>query len=284
VRYNIYEMPQDARQSYFDALGKLKRMGVYDYFVKAHLQVSANRQMGRMETDAHNSPAFAVWHRMFLDVYERSLMACDMKVGFGAPYWRTEFELGAPDRCMWSSDMFGNRNGKVTTGFMATWKGYGDQHPRGHESITRRPPRTLYEIGGLIDRWNRARTQTPFPTFETFRYFVENVHNYGHVNIGGDMNTMASPNDPLFWLVHMRTEKQFTEWQQDPLCNERYSYYGTNSMGVAANIEDRLSPWDVPVRAWMTPSSNTTYNEGCTTAKCRECSHRQIVGQAINLS
>jgi len=282
VRYNIYEMPADARNSLFAAINKIKELGVWDYLVKSHLQVSADRRMGRLRTDAHESPAFSVWHRMMLDLYERSLMAAGLKTGFGAPYWRTEFERGTNGDCMWADDMFGERNGQVTKGFMAAWKGFGDDHT-GKENwpITRRPPPQLYDIGSKVKQWQTLLDAKPFPTFAQMRENVEDIHNFGHTNIGGDMNTMASPNDALFYMVHMRSEKQFTEWQAHPDCLERNAYYGINSRGVPAKIEDKLTPWGVAVKSWLDPAAGASFNNDCNSELCRRCgttlinNHRQ---------
>jgi tyrosinase len=278
TRYNIYEMPEDARKTLFDAINKLKSMGIWDYFVKSHLQVSSDRLMGRLETDAHNSPAFTVWHRMMLDLYERSLMAAGLKEGYGAPYWRTEYERGTNGDCMWADNMFGNRNGQVMKGFMAGWRGYGDMHAEGQDSwpIVRQPPNQLSNIGQRVDRWEALLKGTDFPTFATMRTNLEGIHNVGHTNVGGDMNTMASPNDPIFYLVHMRTEKQFTEWQKNPRAIEAKKYYGTNSQGVEAKLTDKLTPWGVSVSSWMEPTAGVVFDDSCNSALCRRCGTTRI--------
>jgi len=230
--------------------------------------------MGKVATDAHQSPAFPVWHRLMLDLYERSLMASGLETGIGAPYHRTEYEQGTNDQCMWTKDMFGNRNGPVTTGFMAGWKGYGDLHVEGKESwpIVREPPTILSRIGDRVSAWEKLLADTTnFPNFATMRQNIEMIHNVGHTNIGGDMNTMASPNDAMFYMIHMRTEKQYTEWQQNPKATERVAYYGTNSQGVPAKPTDKLTPWGVTVSSWLEPPVGITFNSDCNSALCRRC-------------
>jgi tyrosinase len=274
VRHNVFNLPQEVFASYKSAVQKLKDLGVWNYFVEAHLQVAASRPMGSGMTDAHGSPAFAVWHRMMLDLYERSLMTAGLAQGYGAPYWKGE-DNTAKDECMWTAEMFGARTGQVKSGFIAGWRGFGDQHSdQANWPITRSPPPELKEIGKMVKAWETllATNSSTFPLFSTMRQAIENIHNMCHVNVGGDMNTFASPNDPVFYLVHMRSEKQFTEWQAFPRCSERSAYYGMNRWRQEAKPSDKLSPWGITVSNWMTPSGGATFSTDCSTPLCQKCS------------
>jgi tyrosinase len=269
----VFNLPTEVFGTYKTAVQKLKDLGVWNYFVEAHLQVAASRNMGSGMTDAHGSPAFAVWHRMMLDLYERSLMAAGLKAGYGAPYWKGE-DNTVNNECMWTNDMFGTRTGRVQAGFMAAWRGFGDQHSGvANWPITRGPPTTgLYDIGKMVRDWEALLAGSSFPKFSQMREQIEGIHNMCHVNVGGDMNSFASPNDPVFYLVHMRSEKQFTEWQAYPQCSERNSYYGMNRWRHSAAPSDKLSPWGITVSNWMTPSGGATFSTECTTDLCKKCS------------
>jgi len=288
-RYNIYEMPVSARQSWQKALNGLKEWGIYDYMIEAHLIVAGMRRMNSMTTDAHNSPAFPVWHRMFIDLYERSLMTEGLEKGYGAPYWNFANEQGIANQCLWTPEMMGNREGQVRDGFMKDWKGYGDEHVPSDPSsmpISRGPPSTLYPVPGMVKAWQdvlaKGTSLDTYPKFEIMRKHIEGIHNNGHVNVGGDMNTMASPNDPIFWMVHMYAEKLFTEWQKSPLCKEAKSYYGYNRKGQIASPKDLLSPWDVTVESWFEPSTGATFIDDCKTELCVRCGTRPIGGRAVS--
>lgn len=41
------------------------------------------------------------------------------------------------------------------------------------------------------------------------------MHNDVHVAVGGDMQTAASPKDPLFWLHHCNVDRLWSKWQKD---------------------------------------------------------------------
>jgi tyrosinase len=48
----------------------------------------------------------------------------------------------------------------------------------------------------------------------SFREALESPHNSVHVQIGGDMNSGTSPNDPVFWLHHANIDRLWARWQQ----------------------------------------------------------------------
>lgn len=59
-------------------------------------------------------------------------------------------------------------------------------------------------------------------------------HNSGHRWIGGDMASMASPNDPAFWLHHAQIDRIWSMWQ-------------ANNPGEKAALSSagaKLDPWD----------------------------------------
>jgi len=269
-RYNVFAMPSDALKSYFTAANCIKTLGVWDFFVKAHLQVSSARQMGQISTDAHGSPAFPVFHRLFIELFERSLLACGLTVGYGAPFMRPELMTSVDDNCLWTSDMYGTRSGRVKSGFMATWTGYGTDHQAaGTERIVRAPPGRLYDIKAQVSQWKSSYTNCNAFGFTTMRQLLEGMHNMGHVNIGGDMGNMASPNDACFWLVHLRTEKQYSDWQN--ACPAiALSYNGQNRMGDVAKDTDLLDPWKIPVKSWLPVPTFVQYANDCG-SKCIQC-------------
>jgi len=96
------------------------------------------------------------------------------------------------------------------------------------------------------------------------------------MNVDGAMGSMGSPNDPLFFLLHMATEKMFTEWQQNSKCIEANSYYGRNRDGQVAQPTDLLSPWGVAANIWFTPSVGAVFNNDCTSERCVRCGTRRI--------
>jgi len=65
------------------------------------------------------------------------------------------------------------------------------------------------------------------------------THSYPHSWIGGDMKTMQSPNDPIFYFHHGFIDKLYDDWQRED--NSRFKeYLGTNHDGSAASMSDML--------------------------------------------
>ncbi|WP_414589050.1 tyrosinase family protein [Scytonema sp. PCC 10023] len=118
------------------------------------------------------------------------------------------------------------------------------------------------------------------PDYATFRRFVEgeitinadgtqteclNIpcnHNLVHSLVGGSVpnpnpnetnrrilsfgtisNTPASPNDPVFWLLHANADRLWAEWQKNGRKgSEFYAVPGTERYGH--NLNDKMWPWD----------------------------------------
>jgi tyrosinase len=56
-------------------------------------------------------------------------------------------------------------------------------------------------------------------------------------------NVPASPNDPVFWLLHANVDRLWAEWQKNGRRgSEFYAVPGTEPYGH--NLNDRMWPWD----------------------------------------
>lgn len=87
------------------------------------------------------------------------------------------------------------------------------------------------------------------PDFFTFaKTFEATPHAAPHVNIGGDMSTMRSPNDPLFYLHHSFCDKLWLSFQQKGPNFKMQFNSPTNS---SVNLDTPLLPFGIPVRSVM---------------------------------
>ncbi len=96
-------------------------------------------------------------------------------------------------------------------------------------------------------------------SYDRFRQRLEfGPHAIVHSAIGGtggDMNTMASPNDPIFWLVHSYIDRLWFLWQkkQQRLVESGLSGIGPNDFGGRdqngnqAQESTILNPFNIPV-------------------------------------
>jgi len=69
-----------------------------------------------------------------------------------------------------------------------------------------------------------------------------------HVNTGGDMAQMRSPNDPIFWSHHGFIDKMWNDFQHRNGWSNYWSYNGPNSDGTQAALTDVMRPWSHTVR------------------------------------
>lgn len=80
----------------------------------------------------------------------------------------------------------------------------------------------------LLNSWSvkRSWNPTPLPTatditavmaiadFATFQLALEHLHDRVHIAVGGNMDTSASPSDPIFFLHHATIDRLWDQWQQ----------------------------------------------------------------------
>ncbi|WP_339381558.1 tyrosinase family protein [Brasilonema bromeliae] len=63
------------------------------------------------------------------------------------------------------------------------------------------------------------------------------------LTFGTMSNTLGSPNDPVFWLLHTNIDRLWAEWQNNGRQgSEFYAVPGTEPYGH--NLYDRMWPWD----------------------------------------
>jgi tyrosinase len=94
--------------------------------------------------------------------------------------------------------------------------------------VTDRALPTPISTPPLLTSWSvkRSWNPTPLPSqtdivavlaiadFSTFQITLEHLHDRVHVAVGGNMDTAASPSDPLFFLHHANIDRLWHQWQQ----------------------------------------------------------------------
>ncbi|KAI8869053.1 hypothetical protein GQ42DRAFT_32690 [Ramicandelaber brevisporus] len=75
------------------------------------------------------------------------------------------------------------------------------------------------------------------------------------------MNTMASPNDPVFFFHHSYLDKLWHDWQNVDYSNRLWSYGGVNRDGTTASYNDKIPYYGNQV--WtVLPLGNMCYDYG----------------------
>jgi tyrosinase len=192
---------------------------------------------------AHGGPVFLPWHRFFLVILEQNLQRVLADTSFGLPYWdwagdgelTPEQQRVAP---IWSENYMGSEGESVLSGRFAfrpddpnSWRvhyettlthklvpcdrGLRREFSRTVVLPTRREVRDSLEIVPYdVEQWNTAsasfRNALEGYLFESNR---NALHNAVHAWIGGDMQSMTSPNDPVFFLHHSNVDRIWAAWQ-----------------------------------------------------------------------
>jgi tyrosinase len=227
IRKDHRTLTQSERVDFINAILTIKRSGEYDGFVRIHNQMmmmdmspTAARRTG------HRCPSFLPWHRKLVLDFERALQRINPSVN--VPYWDWT------DGFMWDANLMGG-DGNPVTGEVTTGPFTGANWPivespdmgfRLRRSFGRGPG-TSPTLPSSFDRANTL-AQTAYDTapwgagsISGFRNILEGwqtagtrgMHNQVHSWIGGHMSTGASPNDPIFWLVHSFLDKTWSDWQ-----------------------------------------------------------------------
>lgn len=260
----------EERSRFVGAVLALKKQGLYDPFVKTHMDAH-----DRMVP--HGGPAFLPWHRQFVLLFEQALQRVDSSVT--VPYWDWSVD-GSTSAAPWTDDFMGGNGGPaevVTTGpfaFVNGWRLNVLSPTKPRQELTRNlgnetqlptadDMRTvLDEVPYYVKPWQafaKMMPNTPPATQPSFCNLLEGnygpgrIHNRVHNWVGGEMMRLAtSPNDPIFWLLHSNIDRVWVQWQQK---HQTEQYHPTGVGGenspMNQNLRDPLWPWTVtPADVW----------------------------------
>ncbi|MCX4739089.1 tyrosinase family protein [Streptomyces antibioticus] len=270
TRKDVTTLTATERRRFVNALLEIKRRGVYDEFVRMHINYYVSDGEGGLRT-AHMAPSFLPWHRRFLLDLENALRRVDSSVT--VPYWdwtRARSKTAAP----WTKDLLGG-NGRasdrqVTTGPFA----YSTGNWTLKENITdgRFLTRDLGRAAAPIELPLKSDVEwalsdpvydvSPWDSTSTkgFRNKLEGwgtgrgstawrTHNRVHRWVGGEMLGGASVNDPVFWLHHAYIDLVWTRWQQR---HREHRYLPAEPPGPGSRQhrrvvarKEKLPPWNL---------------------------------------
>ncbi|KAI9296354.1 Di-copper centre-containing protein [Neoconidiobolus thromboides FSU 785] len=252
-RKEIRQLSSAEIQAFFQAVRTLNsgnQPSKYASFVKTHLTYAPNN---------HGTANFLVWHRLFLREFEKALQAVNPNVAL--PYWNWSYDSQAPELSgVLSDNYFGGegtgQNNCVTKGQFANWQCYYDYNINASPHCL---ARKFNGGDGTISAFYSPEAIqsliTNSKTYDQLRQQIEYApHGSVHNGVGGDMQTMASTNDPLFWLHHAFIDKIYHDWQQaNPSLANTISGKNQNNRDVGLN--DIQAPFNVPSSAGLNINS-----------------------------
>ncbi|EPZ33292.1 Tyrosinase domain-containing protein [Rozella allomycis CSF55] len=239
VRKEIGDLSNEELQRFISALQEVKKSGFFDNYAEVHIQQSGG---------VHSAPIFFPWHRKYVNEFEKELQKIDSSVSL--PYWDWTLDSQAPEKSMvFREDYFGGNGAGssycVQNGPFKSWK-------VGEQCLSR-----SFDGGDRISAFiapealkNILATTNSYKTFhETIEY---GSHGLVHTSIGGNMATMRSSYDPLFWLHHSMIDKIWDDYQK----------ISKKNMKDYPELDQILPYFNVPVSSVMDNSENCViYNK-----------------------
>lgn len=170
-----------------------------------------SREHDKMSGKVHGTPAFYPWHRHFLMTFQNELFKHNPDAVM--PYWDWTKDSQEPHKSVVLGDTMMGGNGDSRSGGLVVRGPFNMTrlwYPRQH-MLKRK-----YDGNATISAFANAIDIETFLAykFARFAYMLEYVHGFIHVGIGGDVATMHSPNDPVFFLHHFYVDKLWNQWQQ----------------------------------------------------------------------
>ncbi len=206
-RKNLVDLNDSQRDALVNALLSLKNDGKYDKYADQH-----DTYFGT----AHGNPFFYPWHRKFLSNLEKELQEYDADIAL--PYWDST-EQQSTSGLPWTSSFLGG-TGSPVSGPFSPW---GIERSLGASS-------SLPSSGDIDD----DRDLTPYSNHWDPAEFS---HGPPHNWVGGNMATVRSPEDPIFFLHHCFVDKWWSDWQLTHPGEDPYQGSGSESPGSA------MAPW-----------------------------------------
>ncbi|QBF28923.1 tyrosinase family protein [Pseudomonas tructae] len=230
---------------------ELKRRGAYDKYVQWHLDAMEATSLpgeppySSFRNHAHRGPAFLPWHRWFVKMLEDELRTVGSFSDGTLPYWDWTLDSANPEESpIWASNWMGGNGDPEKNDFIQdgpfsnpeTWPVVFPLTEGAKEPLRRnfgRLASTLPNAQALARAMSRPHYSEPGHFGEQFQMgfcnYLEGwvtpnadsaltepgtqLHNRVHNWIGGNMATMMSPDDPVFFLHHCFVDKIWADWQ-----------------------------------------------------------------------
>ncbi|KAJ1796193.1 hypothetical protein LPJ59_003897 [Coemansia sp. RSA 2399] len=241
VRKELRSLSSAEWSAYESAVNQSQKDKWVDWFGFLHTKVAIT---------AHGNSNFFPFHRKFTRDYEKVLQSYDSSVVL--PYWNEPVDYQNPSTSTVLGAGYLGSNGAsgtncVTDGIGGNWQlVYPDDHCFQRE----------FTGNGDIPAWYSPEYITSViqssTTYADLRAGIENsIHGIIHLSMGGDMNTMYSPMDPVFWLHHANCDRYWAQWQAISPDDRTYMYDGNDIDGKPVSLDDDILLSNVPVVSVM---------------------------------
>jgi tyrosinase len=201
VRKNYRSLTGEERDRLVAGLYHAKENGTVDRFADMHAE--------HFSHGIHRSSHFLPWHREQLLRFEMALREFDPEIVI--PYWDSTLDQ-SPSDPLWKDDFLGQ--------FDAAWN---LERVLGLDTL---PSAQLVEENRRRDSYGSF-----WPDLE------RDIHNPPHRWVGGDMATVHSPRDPIFYFHHCWIDLLWVLWQ----CAHPDAPFEASGPGLG--LDDSLMEW-----------------------------------------
>lgn len=169
----------------------------------------------------HGNWFFLPWHRAYLIYFEAICAELSGDPTFALPYWDWTTANKVPAAFFGAKEPLDPRRWPDANPSVP-----GAENPKGNarervaKAATQMPAaavgtKTIRRIMGEANFGRFAgRSSTTQQGQEGFGALEGQPHNVVHRTVGGHMNSMLSPLDPIFWLHHCNVDRLWAEWNQ----------------------------------------------------------------------
>lgn len=184
-RRNQSSLQDNEWNDFVDTVNKLHESNDVNWndLVKIHVDAmsSVGSAWGVHSMGSGDGRNFLAWHRDYLLFMENKLRSFNPEVTL--PYWDSYNDVKIPNQLSKQEDL-------------DNW------------GVSRTPTLSQLDPPEEIDALNLLGS------FNPFQKKLEVIHNSTHRYVGGQMQSAASPTDPLFWLHHANIDRLWSNWQK----------------------------------------------------------------------
>ena len=218
----------------------------------------------QIRKQVHGCSQFLPFHNIFLYDLETHLRRYNKNITL--PYWNwTRYHdtpLNDPVIKLFGDDFRKRRNNCTITSFNWTFQDNSCLE------------RTFNDKSGNHVSWYKIYNLTNVSNYTLMERYLEQIHAYMHVWVGGSMITHYSPRDPLFYLHHAFVDKIWIDWSNK---FNNYTYSGANCNKSMAKKSDKIIGYNVNV-------SRIIDNEYCVNYINNTKSHQTRIGLYKNIN
>ncbi|KAI9299044.1 Di-copper centre-containing protein, partial [Neoconidiobolus thromboides FSU 785] len=214
VRKEIRDLTSQEREDFFNAILSINsgsRPTPLDRLTRIHVDNSDS---------IHTNPVFLPWHRHFLHLAEQEMRKNYPNLVI--PYWDWARDSQAPERSEIFTDNYFGGTGTAQTNWCVSSGRFKDfrvitTDDGNQEHCLRRSFNKGNRISAFVSVEGIDKVKRENKNYDRFAQRLEgSPHALPHTFIGGDygdISSMSSPNDPIFWVHHGMIDKIWADWQ-----------------------------------------------------------------------